>query len=142
MRALSHQRNLTMLRAVLAAALIVSPSLAGAQASSAPQRIRSVQLTKGQPCPKAVGDEVVVCSTIEDPYRIPKPLRDAVTPSAAKQSWVNRAATLDQVGREAGGLPDTCSPVGTGGQSGCALLINQRYAAEKRAKADGDATGR
>lgn len=129
-----------MLRAVLTAALIALPSLATAQASSTPQRIRSVQLTTGQVCPKAAADEVVVCVPVEDPYRIPKPLRETA-PSAAKQSWVNRAATIDEVGRVAGGLPDTCSPVGTGGQSGCALQINRQYAAEKRAKARGDTSG-
>jgi hypothetical protein len=41
---------------------------------------------------------------------------------------------VDQVGRVAGGLPDTCSPVGTGGQSGCALSANRAYAADKRAR--------
>jgi hypothetical protein len=48
-------------------------------------------------------------------------LRDDSRSPAQNQSWVNRAATIDQVGRVAGGIPDTCSPVGTGGQSGCSM---------------------
>lgn len=100
--------------------------------SSPPQRVRSVSIERGQACPTAVGDEVVVCTVIGEPYRIPKPLRQSREVTAANQSWVNRAATVDQVGRVAGGLPDTCSPVGTGGQSGCALSWNRAYAADKR----------
>ena len=127
-----------MLRLALAAALIAVPSLAEAQAASGqvPQRIRSVTITRGQACPKSTGNEVVVCSTLDEPYRIPPALREPANP-AATQSWVNRQATIDDVGRVAGGLPDTCSPVGTGGQSGCALAINKQFAAEKRGRANG-----
>ena len=102
-------------------------------ASTPPQRIRSVSIQRGQACPKSTGDEIVVCTTIIEPYRIPSTLRRG-EPSAANQSWVNRTAYADQVGRVAGGLPDTCSPVGTGGQSGCALAWNRAYAADKRAQ--------
>ncbi len=127
-----------MLRFILASALIAAPAVAVAQtaAGSTPQRIRSVTITRGQPCPKSTGDEVVVCSTLDEPYRIPSKLREPANP-AATQSWVNRQASIDDVSRVAGGLPDTCSPVGTGGQSGCALAINRQFAAEKRAQASG-----
>lgn len=129
-----------MFRLAFAAALIVTPSLASARPDTTPQRIRSVQLTKGQTCPKASSpDEVVVCSTLEEPYRIPSPLRESA-PSAANQSWVNRAATIDDVGRVAGGLPDTCSAVGTGGQSGCFQQQAKQFAADKRARARGQST--
>lgn len=126
-----------MLRPVLFAALLSFPAVVQAQAEGGqpPQRVRSVTLNKGQSCPKATGDEVVVCHTLEEPYRIPKALRNDGPIPAAGQSWVNRAATVDQTSRVAGGLPDTCSPVGTGGQSGCSLLRNQQWAAEKRAEA-------
>lgn len=94
------------------------------------QRIRNVQLKPGDPCPKGAADEIVVCGTIDDPYRIPKDLRET-KPSAATQSWVNRAATIDEVGRVAGGLPDTCSAVGSGGQTGCTSKLLRDYTAEK-----------
>ena len=127
-----------MLRPLLAAALIVAPAIAAAQSAresgQPPQRIRSVTITRGQKCPpSSTPGEVVVCSTLDEPYRIPAPLRDEGPVAAANQSWVNRAATVDQVGRVAGGLPDTCSPVGTGGQTGCAQAYAQQWAAEKRA---------
>lgn len=138
----------------LAAALLLAPTLAGAQTASSdqtrtvqqtatdrqaetgrpPQRIRDVELAANQPCPQSSADEVVVCHRNTEPYRIPKALRDEGSIPANRQSWVNRSAEVDQVSRVAGGLPDTCSPVGTGGQSGCALQGNQQWAAEQRAR--------
>ena len=125
-----------MFRIAVLAALIALPAMASAQDAQVdkpPQRIRSVTLTGDQTCPKSSGNEIVVCSTLDQPYRIPKSLRDEKPIAAQNQSWVNRAATMDQVGRVAGGLPDTCSAVGTGGQTGCFLQRNQAYAAERRA---------
>jgi hypothetical protein len=128
-----------MLRPILFAVLISAPAIASAQTTppaDPPQRIRSVTLTPGQECPKGAADEIVVCSTLEQPYRIPKALRDTGPIPAQRQSWVNRAQTVDQVSRVAGGLPDTCSPIGSSGGTGCALQANQQWAAEQRAKRD------
>jgi hypothetical protein len=137
-----------MLRPLLVAALIglpaaLSAQIAGspgsaeqAQSGQPPQRVRSVTLTRGEKCPQSSSTEIVVCSTLDQPYRIPKQFRDSGPIPAQNQSWVNRTQTMDQVGRVAGGLPDTCSPVGTGGQSGCALAANRQWAAEERAKCD------
>ena len=133
--------------AAVAAALILLPvgaAPAWAQAQQAesgkpPERIRDITLQRGQRCPPQTTNEVVVCHTLDEPYRIPKALRDDGPIPAASQSWVNRAATVDQVGRVAGGLPDTCSAVGTGGQSGCALQQNQQWVAEQRARRSADA---
>ena len=123
------------MRVPLIALALLVPAAAFAQQSDTGQplqRIRNVAVQRGEPCPKAEGNEVVVCTTIVEPYRIPSPLR-RTEPSAANQSWVNRTAYADGVGRRAAGLPDTCSPVGTGGQTGCALTWNQAFATEKRA---------
>ncbi|QQV78527.1 hypothetical protein H5J25_07810 [Sphingomonas aliaeris] len=129
-----------MIRLITATALLAlaapafaqtAPAAGTAADGSAPvQRIRNVQLKAGEPCPKGAADEIVVCGTLEEPYRIPKTLRET-KPSAATQSWVNRAATIDEVGRVAGGLPDTCSSVGTGGQTGCNQRLIREYTAEK-----------
>lgn len=128
-----------MLRPILLVSLMALPSIAAAQDQQAetgqpPQRVRSVTIARGQACPKGTGNEVVVCSTLDEPYRIPKQLRDDGPIPSANQSWVNRTDADEQTARVAGGLPDTCSPVGTGGQSGCALQQNQQWAAEKRAQ--------
>lgn len=110
---------------------------AQAQSGQPPKRIRSVTLTDNQACPKPTNpnEEIVVCARVGEPYRIPKELREDKPTPAQNQSWVNRAALADEVGRRAAGLPDTCSPTGTGGQSGCARLRAERYTAEKKAAA-------
>ncbi|HIV78959.1 hypothetical protein [uncultured Sphingomonas sp.] len=139
-----------MVRAAVIAALLLTPVMAPgaafaqqavqvdqeAQASTGqpPKRVRNVTLTGDQKCPPSTADEIVVCGRDDEPYRIPKALRDDKPIPAQNQSWVNRAATIDQVGRVAGGIPDTCSPVGTGGQSGCSIMWNQQYQADRRAR--------
>jgi hypothetical protein len=112
-----------------------------AETGRAPSRIRNVQLTGADKCPVAQGDEIMVCNRIspDEQFRIPKQLRNTAEPAAQNQSWVNRTASADEVGRVAGGLPDTCSPVGTGGQSGCTQMWARAYAAEKRAAEKNDA---
>lgn len=108
-----------------------------AETGQPPKRIRSVILQPDQKCPQSNSEEIVVCTTVEDPYRIPKALRGAGPIPPARQSWVNRVAADEQTSREAAGLPDTCSPVGSGGQTGCARAAARAWAAEKRAKANG-----
>lgn len=131
-----------MTRLILFALVMAAPAMAQDRQEQAlgaagqpPQRVRNVQLQAGQPCPRSTADEIVVCETLTEPYRIPKQFRDEGPIPAENQSWANRAATIDQTSRVAAGLPDTCSPVGYGGQSGCALQANRAWAAEKRAQA-------
>ncbi|MGR6328062.1 hypothetical protein ACU5AX_03250 [Sphingomonas sp. XXL09] len=139
-----------MFRPLLIAALIAMPAVADAQTASSPgsaeqaesgqppQRVRSVTLRQGERCPRSSSTEIVVCSTLDQPYRIPKEFRDSGPIPAQNQSWVNRTQTMDQVSRVAGGLPDTCSVVGTGGQSGCALATNRQWLAEEKARRAGE----
>jgi hypothetical protein len=119
---------------ILALALALAAQPQAETPTTPPQRIRNVQLQRGQACPRGTGDEIVVCSTIEEPYRIPKEFRDERPIPAQNQSWTNTAATIDQVSKTAAGLPDTCSPIGSGGQTGCALQNNRAWAAERRAQ--------
>lgn len=106
-----------------------------AASNTPPQKVRSVTVTGDKPCPKSTGGEIVVCSRTDagEQYRIPPKFRELPHP-AANNSWVNRVAVMDQVGREAGGLPDTCSVVGSGGQTGCSQQAIQQWRAEQRAK--------
>lgn len=126
-----------MLRPLLAIALLSAPGAAYAQQAETgqpPQRIRSVQLTGTDKCPESTAEEVVVCSRLDagEQFRVPKELRAPPEVPAQNQSWVNRAATVDQVGRVAGGLPNTCSPVGNGGQTGCFNAYGQRWALDRK----------
>ena len=92
----------------LLSAIVVTLFPVGAGAQQTPQRIRNVQLTGDQQCPKAAGDEIVVCSRINpnEQYRIPKELRNTAEPAAQNQAWANRTATAEVVSRAAAGLPN------------------------------------
>ncbi|MCM8730354.1 hypothetical protein ACFO8O_05155 [Hephaestia sp. GCM10023244] len=106
------------------------------QQGTPPEKIRNVTVYGNEACPKAEEGEVVVCSHLDanEQFRIPQELREThYTP--AKNSWVNKAQVVDEVSRTAGGLPDTCSPVGSGGQTGCFMQAGRAAAAEKRERA-------
>lgn len=134
-------RTASTLRITVIAMLIALPATAFAQETSSqaetgkpPQRIRDVTVSGSETCPKGAADEVVVCHRLDEPYRIPKALRDSGPIPAQNQSWVNRVDDQDAVSRQAAGLPNTCSPVGTGGQTGCSQQIARDFAADRRAR--------
>jgi len=105
-------------------------------AADPPAKISTLLVFGDDPCPKSSDDEIVVCARYpeSDRYRLPKRFRNA-KPTESGESWVNRAATLDMVSRD--GLPDSCSPSGSGGQTGCFRKFREQWAAERRqAKAD------
>jgi len=79
-------------------------------------------------CPPGKDDEIVVCARQPESerYRIPKRFRDKKQDTAPNNSWANKTRTIDEASRTAAGIPDTCSSVGTGGQSGCySHFLNQ-----------------
>jgi hypothetical protein len=125
-----------MLRSMLAFAVLALPAAAIAQErveGSPPQRIRNVQLLPGENCPKAVGDEIVVCAAVKDQYRIPSAVREQSDP-AGNQSWAARANAAMDDNRKV--LPGSCSAVGSNGATGCAQKAAEEWAAEKRAAAN------
>lgn len=117
----------------LSAALLAGPAGAQTQAASQdpPQRVRSVLLYGDEPCPEAQDpNEIVVCANAgESPYRIPKELRDQPNEAAAAQAWTRRVETVEEVNRA--GLPNSCSPVGIQGQTGCTREMIRRWAQER-----------
>ncbi len=136
------------MRSLLAAILLLSPALAiaqdkpvadGAVQGQAPQRIRNILLRAGEKCPASTETEIVVCSPIEDPYRIPRRLRET-EPTAANRTWASRVESADDVSHKASGLPDSCSPTGSGGQTGCTKALIDQWNAERRARASGNPT--
>ncbi len=127
-----------MRRSFVVALLVLFPatgSLAQTQdapiAGAPPAKIRSVTLTAGDKCPQSTDGEIVICQTLDEPYRIPKALR-TLAPTAANRTWASRAAGIDDAVREASGVPDSCSTTGTGGQTGCTQQLIQRWRAERR----------
>lgn len=132
-----------MILVAAAAGLLTAPALAQApaQQGNAPgagttvasvsnMRVNQLIIYGDQQCPQSTDTEIVVCyKPKESPYRIPAPLRDSG--DAASNSWNNRAAELQYVGR--GGI-GSCSPTGPGGASGCLVqFINQARAERQNA---------
>ena len=125
------------LAAVLPFALATSASAAsrdGRRNSPPPRKIIQVDVFGSDPCPKGVGDEIVVCARLPEAerFRIPAPLRHGKL-ERPDQSWVTRARDIDETSRP--GRPDSCSPVGSGGQTGCF----QKFMRDARAQREADA---
>lgn len=103
-----------------------------AAAQSAGERVNQLIVYGSDPCPASSGNEITVCARKDEAerFRIPAPLRD--NPNApVNQGWTERVKAYETVG--AAGVA-SCSPVGSGGASGCmARLINQAYAEKKQA---------
>lgn len=116
-----------------AALLAAAPAVAQDKpaADGPPKRVRSVLLFENDTCPKAQDpDEIVVCAVAGDsPYRLPKRFRDQPKEGPSGQAWSRRMEVVEEVNRA--GLPNSCSPVGSGGQTGCTRRFIQQWAQDK-----------
>lgn len=111
---------------------LAAPATAVAQ-ESPPARESHVTVYGDDPCPPSTDDEVVVCARRPDDerYRIPAPLRRSERRTEA--SWSSHAAELDELQRDT--RPDSCSVVGSYGQSGCTQQMIRQWRAERRDRA-------
>jgi hypothetical protein len=126
------------MKPLLLAAAGVALSLAGGSASAqgtsaapaAEPKISALVVYGDDPCPPSTDDTIVVCARKPDSerYRIPEALRG--DPNDPKnQAWAERATALEYAGRSGIG---SCSPVGSGGASGCFNQIVREARAERR----------
>lgn len=121
-------------RLLLIGLLAALPATVHAQGSTAvpdTDKIKQVIVYGNDPCPASTGDEITVCARLPDAerYRIPKELRS--DPNDPKtQSWMNRAESIEYVGRSG---TDSCSPVGAGGATGCFAQMARAAKAERKA---------
>lgn len=120
---------LFLFMAVFATPVIAAPEAAP---EAAAEKISTLVVYGDDPCPRSKDDEIVVCARQPESerYRIPKALRGKKKEEVT-QSWLARAQTLDMVSRK--GTPDSCSPIGTGGQTGCMHQFLERARAERAA---------
>ena len=125
---------------LLAALLLAIPALAQddeslAQSSTPPQKTSILYTYGDEPCPEAAEDEIVVCAQQPESerYRVPKELREELKDDAPAGggSWASRVEGYDSVARQT--RPDSCSPVGSYGFTGCAALALREWFAAKRA---------
>jgi len=116
--------------AALASMAGFAPLPAAAQAAPG-EKVNQLIVYGNDPCPASDDGSITVCARKDEGerFRIPAPLRD--NPNAqVNQGWTQRVKAYETVG--AAGV-NSCSPVGSGGASGCmAKLINQAYAEKKQ----------
>jgi hypothetical protein len=114
--------------------LIAAPALAaGGEGGGTGPVQRTATVFGADPCPKAEKDEIVVCSRLpeNERYRLPKQFRGKrQEPEAVTGSWANTARALDQA--SAPMRPNSCSPQGSFGQSGCLAQFLAQARAERR----------
>lgn len=113
------------------AALAMAPE-AAVHAAEPDERIQTLVVYGSDPCPKADDGSIIVCARKPESerYRIPKSLRDkAVRPG--EQAWGTRVQTLEAASRAV--LPNSCSPIGSNGYTGCtAAMLREWYAERQR----------
>lgn len=108
-----------------------APLPATAQDSSG-EKVNQLIVYGDDPCPASSDGSITVCARKDESerFRIPAPLRD--NPNAAiNQGWTDKVKAYETVGA-AGAY--SCSPMGSGGASGCvAKMIDKAYAEKKQA---------
>ena len=117
---------------------IASPGLAQdddlAQSGTPPQRTSVLYAYGDEPCPEATGDEIVVCAhrPESDRYRVPKELREELKDDApvGGGSWASAVEGYDNIARAT--RPNSCSPVGSYGFTGCTSAMLREWFEERR----------
>ncbi len=114
---------------LLFALLLPAPAFAGERGP-----VRQINLTVygEERCPVARDEEeIVVCARRpeEERYRVPPALRER-RDRPAEISWASQNETLEEDARTQ--RPDSCSVVGSGGQSGCTGSLIRQWLAERR----------
>ena len=105
--------------AVFATGMAALPAPAFAQ-----NAVSEIIVYGNDPCPRSTDDQVVVCARRPEAerYRLPPKFRPSGPPQA-RESWANKAKSLETAGATG---TFSCSPVGPGGSTGCLTqVINQ-----------------
>lgn len=132
-------KALLFLPLLLAAApLAAAPKTPALPGEAPPPRVSTLVVYGDDPCPRSKDDEIIVCARQpeSDRYRIPKQFRNKKRDDGAGQSWTERTRTLDMVSKK--GLPNSCSPHGSGGQTGCMRQFLEAARAEREANKAGE----
>jgi len=120
--------------ALLCLAAVAAPALAADGDGAAPRRTE-ITVYGDDPCPTAAEGEIVVCAREpeEERYRIPRKLREKPVDEAETQTGNSRARSMDEAARST--MPNSCSPVGSGGQSGCTAQMLRAWREARQAMA-------
>jgi hypothetical protein len=124
--------------AALLIALNAAPAAAQAPAPAAATRESTIIVYGDDPCPQPANEnEAVVCARRpeEERYRIPRQIRER---QPTETSWASRVAGLEDESRPM--RPNSCSVVGTGGQTGCMQSMIRQWFAERAARRAAEAS--
>lgn len=116
----------------LIVALNVAPAVAQPSAPAAVTRESTIIVYGDDPCPQPENEnEAVVCARRpeEERYRIPRQIRER---QPTETSWASRVAGLEDESRPM--RPNSCSAVGSGGQTGCMQTMIRQWFAERAAR--------
>ena len=117
-----------------------APAPAASMGTGGDEKMSTLIVFGNDPCPRSSADEIVVCARLPESerYRVPKRFRGKRENAPAPDTWTNRVETLETVSRV--GTPNSCSPVGSGGQTGCfSQFLRQSRDERRRAEAEADA---
>lgn len=106
-----------------------------AQTGSPPERVSVLYTYGDEPCPEPKDDEIVVCARQpeSDRYRVPKALRHKEEDtSVGGGSWASAVESYNY-GAAAASRPNSCSPVGSYGYTGCTAAALRDWFEERRA---------
>ena len=107
-----------------------------AQTGSPPQKTSILYTYGDDPCPETTGDEIVVCAQQPESerYRVPKELREELKEDevAGGGSWASAVDSYTN-GAAAASRPNSCSPVGSYGFTGCAAAALRNWFEARRA---------
>ncbi len=119
----------TWIIVALAGAVLLPP--ASARAEDLPERVENIVVYGDDPCPKPRGDDIVVCGRKPETerYRIPKELRRS-RDQRRGAAWATRVAEMEEATRFT--RPNSCSVVGSWGQTGCLESAIRNWIAERR----------
>ena len=131
----------TGLLPLLAALAFTAPALAQqddsslAQSSTPPERTSVLYTYGDEPCPEAQEGEIVVCAQRPESerYRVPQELREELKEEEAVGggSWASKVEGYENVARAS--RPNSCSPVGSYGFTGCAAAALRDWFEARRA---------
>lgn len=126
-----------MSRPALVFALFAAAPLHPALAADPPARTVTTTVYGADPCPQPKDDEIIVCAREPESerFRIPKRFRSGPrTESGASASWASRAAGLERAQRFT--RPNSCSAIGSNGQTGCTEAMLQQWFRERHMAKD------
>lgn len=108
-------------------------SAANAESDKTASPLDGIVVFGNDPCPQSTDGEIVVCARQPESerYRIPKALRQHKAEPIMERSWAARTASADAVSQAI--LPDSCSAIGSYGQTGCTMQMLRQWFAERRA---------